>query len=315
MIIFFYGEDTYRIKESVKLMIEKYRKKGFVLKFFDCQENSSDLIDYFREEVNQYSIFKKRELVVVSNVFSSPESVRKKILEEKEKLTDPKNVFLFFEEKKEINQKSDFFSFFRKEAKCREFKVLSFGEVRIWAGRKFNERNFKVDKSALELLAQYAGSNLWRVKNEIEKLINYKIKEKVVEEKDIKMLVEPETLELNIFTMIDAISQKNKSKALKLLRFYLEKGDSPLYLLTMISYQFRNLLIVKDLIRKGYYYDLALKKSGLHPFVFKKTYSQSFKFSFEELKKIYQKILEIDFTIKSGKIEPFFALELFIIQI
>ncbi len=315
MLIFFYGEDTYRIKEGVKLMIERYKNKGFVLKFFNCQENSSDLTNYFKDEINQYSIFKKKELVVISNVFSSPGDIRKKLLEEKEKLTDSKNVFLFFEEEKDINKKDKFFSFLRKKAECQEFRLFSFKEVKNWAGRKFNKRNFKVEEAALELLVQYAGINLWRVKNEVEKLMNYRIKEKFIEKKDVEILVKPENLELNIFTIVDVISQKKKNKALKLLRFYLEKGDSPLYLLTMISYQFRNLLIVKDLISKGYSYDFALKKSGLHPFVFKKTYSQSFKFSFEELKKIYRKILEIDFTIKNGKIEPFFALEMFIIQI
>jgi DNA polymerase III delta subunit len=53
----------------------------------------------------------------------------------------------------------------------------------------------------------------------------------------------------------------------------------------------------------------------MHPFLVKKSYEQAQKFSLVELKKIYQKIFEVDLGIKTGKIEPETALDLLISRI
>jgi len=149
--------------------------------------------------------------------------------------------------------------------------------------------------------------------NEIKKLASFK-NNKTVRTEDIKLLVRSK-IETDIFKTIDAIADKNKKQALNLLHKHLEKGDSPLYLLSMINYQFRNLLAVKDLIEKQIPYNIILKRSGLHPFVVKKSYYQSQKFTFQELKKIYQKIFKKDLDIKTGRIQPEIALDLLIAEI
>ena len=80
--------------------------------------------------------------------------------------------------------------------------------------------------------------------------------------------------------------------------------------MSLIIFQFRTLLIVNDLIEKK-------QKSSkfIHPFVFKKAYCNAKKFTFEELKKIYQAIFQLDLDIKNGKIKPEIALDLLIIDL
>ena len=77
----------------------------------------------------------------------------------------------------------------------------------------------------------------------------------------------------------------------------------------MIAYQFRNLIIVKDLS------DTAVLKGKMHPFVISKSRQLSQKFTKERLEKIYSKIFKMDFAIKQGKIKPALALELLIADI
>ena len=100
-----------------------------------------------------------------------------------------------------------------------------------------------------------------------------------------------------------------------LLKAHLEKGDNPLYLFSMINYQFRNLLVVKDLIERNRPYYTISKTSNLHPFVVRKSYEQAGKFSFPELKKIYRKIFQVDLAIKTGKINPETGLDLLLSEI
>jgi len=70
--------------------------------------------------------------------------------------------------------------------------------------------------------------------------------------------------------------------------------------------------MIKDLTEKHYPYSSILKISKLHPFVLKKSWYLVNKFTLPELKKIYQKIFQVDLAIKTGKINPEIALDLVI---
>ena len=83
-------------------------------------------------------------------------------------------------------------------------------------------------------------------------------------------------------------------------------------MLSMIQYQFRNLLVIKDLIKEKISYADILKISKLHPFVVKKSYVQAQKFSTEELKEIYQKFFQADLAAKTGKTDPVLILEMLV---
>ena len=137
--------------------------------------------------------------------------------------------------------------------------------------------------------------------NEINKLSNYK-RGSVVKKEDVELLVKP-NIENDIFKTIDALASKNKKLALSLLHKHFDNGDiASLFALTMIAYQFRNLLIIKEL-QNTQPYGVIAKKSGLHPFVVQKSFYLCNQFSMPELKKIYQKIFQADLDIKTGKID------------
>ena len=70
--------------------------------------------------------------------------------------------------------------------------------------------------------------------------------------------------------------------------------------------------MVKDFIEKGMPYYSVLKATGLHPFVVRKSFQQADRFTFQELKKIHQKIFQADLDIKTGKNKPETVLDLLI---
>jgi len=190
---------------------------------------------------------------------------------------------------------------------------LEGAKFKNWVKKEFENYKVKIEINALDELVEFVGNDLWQMENEIKKLANFR-KGKVIEKKDVEIMVKPK-IETDIFETIDAIASRNKKRALELLNKHLENGDSPLYLLSMINFQFRNLLIIKDLIEKNKPYYNFQKITGLHPFVIKKSYNQTQRFSLQELKKIYQKIFQVDLNIKTGKLDPKAALDLFIAEI
>ena len=313
MIIFLYGKDTYRARRKIKEIIEHYKKihkSGLNLKLFNCLENKDLKFDDLKDEVRQATMFKEKKLVVVLNPFSNAD-FKEKLLEEGEVLEKSDDIILLYQEGA-VRESESLLKFLKKKAKCQKFELLSTLKLRKWVKEELENYKVKIENQTIDKIIEYVGDDLWRMENEIKKLVNYKNKGKI-ETKDIELLVKPR-IETDIFKTIDVIAQKNKGLALKLLQKHLEKGDNPLYLLSMINYQFRNLLIIKDLIEKNRSYNLIIKKSGLHPFVVRKTYSQSRWFTIQELKKIYQRIFEVDLDIKTGKIEPEAALELLVAE-
>ncbi|MFZ5559904.1 MAG: DNA polymerase III subunit delta, partial [Patescibacteria group bacterium] len=122
---------------------------------------------------------------------------------------------------------------------------------------------------------------------------------------NVELLVRP-GIDLNIFDMVDALGQKNKSRVLKLFSQHIEKGEDEFYLLSMFIYQIRNLLRIKS---------TPIAKLDLHPFVIRKTLYQVKNFTFEELKKIYYQLMTIDLEAKTGKTDIMIALELFLAKI
>ena len=319
MIIFLYGPDTYRSRQKLNEIIERYkkiRKSGLNLKFFEGEElNFED----FKDEFQQTSMFKEKKLVVLTNFFSNL-VFKERFLKEGKNFVNSADIILFYE-KNPIPEKDSLFHFLIKNAKSQEFKLLAGQKLKNWVKKEFLNFGIEISQEALEKLISFVGNDLWQMSNEIKKLVAYRTGHNQVttvtkvcpeiKREDVELLVKPK-IETDIFQTINAIAARNKKMALKLLKAHLEKGDSPFYLFSMINFQFRNLLIIKDLIERNL---SPYSLSHLHPYVIKKSIPLLEKFSFSELKKIYQKIFQLDLDVKTGKIEPEMALDLLITEL
>jgi len=307
MIIFLYGEDTYRSRRKLEEIIAHYKeihKSGLNLRYFDGK--GVDFQDV-KSELQTVSMFKEKKLLILTDAFSN-QGLKDGFLKDSKQLVKSDNVVLFYEEKGSFVQ-DPFFTFLKKHAQFQEFEPLTGLKVKSWLKNEFAKNKTKIDPMALDMMVNFAGNDLWQLANDVQKLVAFK-KNREIEIKDVRLFVKPK-LENDIFKTIDAIALKNKKQALTLLHKHIEKGDSPLYLLSMINFQFRNILGVKDLVERGE----ALSRSGLKPFLARKSYEQAGKFTYEELKKIYQKIFQVDHSIKTGKLDPQAALDLLIAEL
>jgi DNA polymerase-3 subunit delta len=310
MIYLIFGEDTFRANRKLKEIIEKYRKihkSGLNLKILDLKEKN---FDDFKREFESSPMFSEKKLLVLKNASQNKE-FKEKFLKEIEKFEKSKEIIFFFEEG-EIKNDS-FFEEIKKHGKFQEFKPLDRLRLKIWIRQEFEKYRAKIEDRVIERLIFLVGNDLWRMSEEIRKLVAFK-RGKNIREKDVEILILPK-LELDIFKTIDAISSRNKKLAFKSLHFHLKRGEKPAVLFSIIKYQFRNLIRVKDLIEKGEKISQIKSKLDLHPFVLEKILRISQKFKIEELRKIYQRIFNLDLAIKTGKIEPDLALDLLLAEL
>jgi DNA polymerase III delta subunit len=108
-----------------------------------------------------------------------------------------------------------------------------------------------------------------------------------------------EKADLTIFPFLDAVVSRNRRAALVEYMKLMKLKSEPIYLLTMLVWQFRNLIVPEN-------------ASG---FVQKKALEAKNRFTFEELRKIYYQLLQMDIAMKTGSGVPEVLLEQFILKV
>lgn len=311
MIIFLYGPDSYRARKKLKEIIRGYEtsnKTATNITLWDCSQ-----IDFaeLRHALRAQSIFKEKKLVILEYVFSNIQLARDLAEHKKDLLEGKDHIIVFFEEGN-VDKRSMLFKYLNEAARTQEFSLLEGVKLKQWIQKEFANWRVRIKPGVVEKLEKDVGNDLWQLSNEIHKLAAFSQSKpnSAVDEKDVDLLVKPK-IDTNIFATIDALAARNKRKALALIAEHMEKNDSALYIFSMLAFQFRNLLIVKDMIEKRIPYAKMANKLNMHPYVLKKSYEGCERFSKEELENIYKKIFDIDLQAKTGKVAPEEALYVF----
>jgi DNA polymerase III subunit delta len=308
MLIFIYGPDSYSSRQKMAELVNRQKKKSKSGLIAEILEDDSLTIEKLKGALGGRSLFGEEKIVILKNIFSSKD-FKDNFLEKGEELAKAETCILIFEEG-DPDKREALLKFLQKKAECFEFQPLGGNELGKWVSDEFARYGQKINPKAQDKLVIFAKTDLWLLSNEIKKLSGF-CHGRAVNEKDVDLLV-IQKIENDIFKTIEALAQNNKKEALRLLHNHMSQGDAPEYLLSMICFQFRNLLEIRDLIEKKISYAEACKKSALHPFVIKKTWWAAQKFNLLQLKKIYRKILQADLFMKTGKIEPETSLDLLV---
>ena len=157
------------------------------------------------------------------------------------------------------------------------------------------KRERQISPEALDCLIDSCNGYLTKIQNELDKLCAYTTKEELITKKVIDALVTKD-LEYTIFELTDALSQRNGDKAIEILNLMgKEQG-----VLSLISNHFRRLFYIG--VSEMSNQELA-NVLGVKEYAILKSRKQVNNFSKFQLKKIVNLTEEVDFFIKSGKMQ------------
>jgi DNA polymerase-3 subunit delta len=179
-----------------------------------------------------------------------------------------------------------------------------------WILRKAKELGGGFKPDAARLLASYVGNNTMRAQNEVIKLITYVGERQVVEEADVSLLTAQDQ-EGNIFTLTDALGERNSKSAMQQFMLLMEDNDL-LELTGMIHRQFRLLIQAREILDAGGKAQDIEKELQVLGFVARKLSDQARRFSIPQLLEIYNRLLKIDLDMKTGGTPGDVAYELLI---
>jgi len=244
MVFFFYGADSFRIRQKVNSVIEGYQakhKSGLNFGRFDFGEPEE--FSRLKNFLDSYSMFAEKKLAVAGGLFGAGKDAQEDfmeylknsdVLKTQEKFLVVAQELALSDDKKSKqkyalkNNQEIFKALTNKTVKVEEFDYLAGVKLEAWIKKEVESVGTKIDTGAIKKLAVFVGADLWQMKNEIDKLVVFAnggaIKESMVDE-----LVKSR-IDNDIFKTIDALASRNKQLALTLLHRHLAEGESEIYL-------------------------------------------------------------------------------------
>lgn len=180
-----------------------------------------------------------------------------------------------------------------------------------WVIKVFKSYNKNIEQMPASYLVENSEYSMNELLNEIEKVVNFVGDRNQIAINDIEMVCN-KTIKSRIFDLTDAISEGNMSKALILLNDMASLKEPMQKVLFMIIRQIRMVYRIKLLRQQGVRDDQAAKQMGLTPFVATKVMKISRNLDINILERAMYYSLELDESIKTGKITDRIAIELLI---
>lgn len=317
MILFLYGDDTFRSRRYLEQSIEKFKRErdpqGYnVIRLDGKKIEPSTLF----AEIAAAPFLAAKRMVIIENIASSADKeTMAALMERLEKQSFPESSVIVFWQGDAVGKTKEakkLYELLTKEKYAQIFEVLTGDALIRWLTKEFADRAVAIMPNALQYIATNTGSDVWQAHTLVDQLAAYK-KGGTVELADVVHFL-PEKLDDNIFSMIEAIIQGNHKLGLKLLYEQRRLGQEDMQLFGMIVWQFRVLLQIADLLDKEPYAqpDMMAKQLELHPFVVKKNLSVVKRYPYEKLKNVYTSLYKIDWKTKTGQADQSLLLDMFV---
>ncbi len=327
MIIFFYGENDFKIKQKIEELKNKFIKDidpsgQNIFRLEGEKINSTD----FSSKLSSGSLFCSKKMLIISNLLRNKEkNILSNLLDyfKKNKLDKSDDIFIFVENDLKSKNKKDLikisndreitlkveekklYNFLSQQKYTQEIKNFNTSELNSFIKKELELYKLKIENKDIQLLIALIGNNPWNIYHEIKKLAYYKLSSEPIEKiqkKDIEKIVTGIFTE-NIFNFTDAISVKNTKLALKILEEQYLAGSEPDYILLMLLRQFKILLQIRELLDLNYNSQKIISSLNLHPFVVNKGINQAKNFNKKTIKDILNTLIKMEKLNRSSSID------------
>jgi DNA polymerase III subunit delta len=318
-VYLFYGEEDYLIKYYINIITKLIvNDENSELNFisFDGKIDVNTIIS----NCETLPIFSDKKVVIAKNsgLFKSKKGAETSVSDKKstkDRFSEyvasvPAYTCLILVET-EVDKRLKLVNAIKKHGLVVELDFQKPADLVKWVIKVFRSYNKSIEQMSASYLVENSEYSMNELLNEIEKIVNFVGDKKQIDIADIESVCN-KSIKSRIFELTDAVSQGDMSKALILLKDMSSLKEPMQKVLFMIIRQIRMLYRIKLLRQKGMRDDLVSKQMGLTPFVASKVMSISRNLDISILEKAMFYSLELDESIKTGKISDKIAIELLI---
>lgn len=334
MLIFLYGADSFRQREYLRELKAKFQREvdqfGMSVEELDGEKLA---IAKLSEVSGAVSMFTRKRLIIIDRLFKQKDEKSFAAISEylqKQAAGDHIFVLLHLAEESSFapgkgeklpKYKQGFYDWCVKQPLSKNFPKFSQSELINWLKKRVETKGGQISNDAVAMLMAYTAEDLWQLDQEIDKLANLKLGQSdnpkegfKIEMADVKLIVQGSFSE-HIFALIDAIGERNKSRAIKLFEEELLAGQAPEQILAMILRQYKMILSVRDGLERGINEKELEKEMKMNSYVMRKVSSQAKLYTVATLKTIFANLIKLEQQYKTGKIDLVAGLNVFLARI
>jgi DNA polymerase III delta subunit len=178
-----------------------------------------------------------------------------------------------------------------------------------WVMDRAKKLDIKIEpRAAKQLVTLAAGQEMgrgaeyldtWSLASELNKLATYANGETICEQDVLELT--PRLRDEKTYFLCDALVEKRPAQAAKVLGELLAQREPGQLILATIAGRYRRLAIARDMMDRGETGEAIRKELNANPgFGFDKLLEQAGRYSLEDCRKAYRRIVEAEFSAKSG---------------
>ena len=316
LIYLFTGTSEIFIKNRMNRIIQSFNKYEYTIIKYDMETTSLSTV---LSDAITVPFLEELKIIILKNpkfLTKSATSTKDEIKAMLKYLKNPCDSTLLIIDATNtvINQSNEIYKMLKNVARIIDYPDPEEIELKGWIVRSFDANGIDIKDDALTLLLEYIGDDQARLSQEIDKLSSYVGKGGTIRIEDIKLLV-PKNINNEIYLLIKAIINHDLALTNQIYDNLITHTKDSLTIFSLISNKFKELLSTYRLLKYGYsqsdiakFYNVSTGKAYY-------IVQEARAFKLSDLEFYIDKLAELDYQIKSGKLDKTIGLELLLLKL
>lgn len=317
----FFGQETLVIERTIEYIVSSYLEPSFKeLNLTQIHGSNLNLKDFYGY-IETLPFMSKKRVVIIDELadFLQKIDINDDFTKTIENLSK-ETILIFFDSDQNLKKTSKFYKLLKKLNKDIEFTKLDNSDLFRFLMKEIKSHGKIINESDLSYFIMLSGYlnkklevGLLETVSELEKIIAYS-KNKEISRNDINETIKKSS-DVNIFTLLDAISNKDALLSLTSLHDLYDKNESMQGILHMIQRRYRHLYEYAALekINKGEAYIKNI--ISISDYEFKQVGKIARRYSPCSLKEKLELILDVDIKLKSTATNQLLMMEYLITKL
>ena len=316
LIYLFTGTSEIFIKNRMNRIIQSFNKYEYTIIKYDMETTSLSTV---LSDAITVPFLEELKIIILKNpkfLTKSATSTKDEIKAMLKYLKNPCDSTLLIIDATNtvINQSNEIYKMLKNVARIIDYPDPEEIELKGWIVRSFDANGIDIKDDALTLLLEYIGDDQARLSQEIDKLSSYVGKGGTIRKEDIKLLV-PKNINNEIYLLIKAIINHDLALTNQIYDNLITHTKDSLTIFSLISNKFKELLSTYRLLKYGYsqsdiakFYNVSTGKAYY-------IVQEARAFKLSDLEFYIDKLAELDYQIKSGKLDKTIGWELLLLKL
>lgn len=305
-----YGNDYGLIKREIDKIISGITD---VVKYDLLASNVSEVI----EEASCMSLFGDKKVVIGENALfltGANTSVNHDIdyLTSYVNAENHDNIVILTVVQDKLDERKKIVKLLKKNVTVIHKDMIDTKDLPKFIMNEFLGNGYKIDYKTASYFVDYVGKNVDILLSEINKMIIYKDTDKEIFIEDI-LNISSKGFNDNVFDLSDAIMKKDFKKIFSCYNDLMILKEEPIKIIALLASQFTLVYQSKLLSKEGFMSKDIASTLKVHPYRVKLALETNYP-DFE-LKDILKKLHNLDYEIKTGKVDKAVGLENFLLHL